>query len=70
MSHGYAITPVAYGTKKPMLTDWPNVRISTDELPMSLGNQLVNFGVLLGERSGGLVDVESFLRNVLAARMV
>jgi hypothetical protein len=57
-SQGYAITPVAYGTKKPILTDWPNIRISLDELPMYFGNELINFGVLLGESSGGLVDVD------------
>src|ERR1044071_2408430 len=58
VSQGYSITPVAYGTKQPILTDWPNVRISIDELPTYFGNKLVNFGVLLGEPSGGLVDVD------------
>ena len=54
----FAITPVAHGTKKPVLENWPNIRINESDIETFFGDRPTNLGVLLGEASGGLVDVD------------
>jgi hypothetical protein len=54
---GWAIIPVPVGEKKPIIPDWPSLRIGENDLPNYFGNGS-NIGLLLGEVSGGLIDVD------------
>lgn len=54
---GWAVLPVKPRSKKPRLTNWSNLRVGNHEIPkvFRAGD---NIGLLLGEPSGGLVDVD------------
>lgn len=54
---GYAPIPVPLGQKSPKLGSWPTLRVSRDDLPRYFGADS-NIGLLLGEASGWLVDVD------------
>lgn len=63
LARGLCVVPVKYKGKKPFhdgngLTDWPNLRLTANELPAYFNENAQNVGVLLGEASGGLVDVD------------
>src|SRR5262245_20573425 len=62
---GWSIIPVPLGEKKPIIPDWPNLRIGKKELPNYFDNES-NIGVLLGEASGGLNDVDLDCDEALA----
>ncbi len=51
----WAVVPL--DGKRPLLRDWPEVRLTIEELPHHFRDG-ANVGVLLGEPSGGLVDVD------------
>lgn len=54
---GWQPIPVAFKGKRAILPNWSRVRLSADDLEQHfLGER--NIGVLLGEPSGGLVDVD------------
>src|ERR1044072_3636438 len=55
---GFSVVPVAYRSKNAYLDDWSNLRITMEDLPNYFGSKPMNIGVLLGEASGGLVDVD------------
>ncbi|MGD9691070.1 MAG: DUF3987 domain-containing protein [Phycisphaerales bacterium] len=57
LARGYAPIPVPAGTKVPVLKGWTDLRLSDAELPQHF-NGTGNIGVLLGEPSGWLVDVD------------
>src|SRR5690348_5121113 len=50
--------PVPYRSKNPGRDDWQAERRTADDLDSDFGERLVNLGVLTGEPSGGLVDVD------------
>lgn len=54
---GVAVIPVPAGEKNPGRAGWETMRISEDEVPRHWTNGQ-NVGVLCGEPSGGLVDVD------------
>ena len=54
---GWEPLPIPFREKKPILPDWPNFRATEDELPRYFGRS-GNVGILLGEPSGNLVDVD------------
>jgi hypothetical protein len=54
---GRWVVPVPAGGKAPRLKDWPDLRIGEQELEQYFEEQ-DNIGWLLGEPSGGLVDVD------------
>jgi hypothetical protein len=56
-SRGYALIPVPAGSKVPVLRGWQSLRLRDDDLPRHF-NGTGNIGVLLGEPSGWLVDVD------------
>ncbi len=58
LDKGWAVTPVAYRTKRPLLNDWTNARLTLDAIDQHFGSARVNIGVVLGDPSGGLVDVD------------
>jgi len=49
--------PVPSGCKGPVIKDWPSLRLTCDELPKHFGGD-GNIGLLLGEPSGWLIDVD------------
>jgi hypothetical protein len=58
VQQGFSVVPVAYRSKRAYLDDWSNLRITTEDLPNYFGSKPINIGVLLGEASGDLVDVD------------
>src|SRR5829696_7427049 len=50
--------PIPAGKKGPVLSDWQNLRIQPEEIPQYFNGRSQNIGLLLGEPSGGLVDVD------------
>ena len=56
LKRGWRPVPVPPDKKNPILKDWPALRLAEDNLLKALSGQ--NVGLLLGEPSGGLVDVD------------
>ena len=56
-ARGYAPIPLPAGEKKPVIRGWNALRLSEDDLPLHF-NGTGNIGLLLGEPSGWLVDVD------------
>ena len=54
---GWAPVPIPRGKKAPRVRDWPNLRLAEAELPNYFRDGC-GVGILLGEPSGGLVDVD------------
>jgi hypothetical protein len=55
---GFAVVPVPHGKKGPTLEGWEEMRLTSDELPEHFNGKPQNIGLVLGEASGGLVDVD------------
>jgi hypothetical protein len=59
LRRGYAPLPLPCPGKKPALEDWPSLRLTPDDLDAHFpAGKRVNVGVLNGDPSGGLVDVD------------
>ncbi len=54
---GWAPVPVPYQTKGPVINNWQSLRLTDSELPKYFGNG-GNIGIILGEASEGLVDID------------
>lgn len=57
LAQGYAPVPIPAGTKAPTLKSWQHLRLADDDLPQHF-NGTGNIGLILGEPSGHLVDVD------------
>ncbi len=57
IEQGYAVIPVPPGQKSPKLKRWPSLRLKAPDLPQHF-TENSNIGVILGEASGGLVDID------------
>lgn len=55
---GYSVIPVPHQSKNPGFKGWEQTRLSEDALPHHFNGQPQNIGVLMGEPSGWLVDVD------------
>lgn len=55
LARGFAPIPLVAGSKRPAVADWPNYRAAAETLVVFTEQ---NVGLLLGEPSGGLVDVD------------
>jgi len=55
---GWSPIPIPAGQKAPRIRGWQKLRLSEDDLPRYFNGQATNIGVLLGEPSGGLVDID------------
>ncbi len=55
---GWAVIPIPHRSKVPILKGWQNLRLSPDTIARHFNGEPQNIGVLLGEASGGLVDVD------------
>ena len=58
IGRGFAVVPIPHGKKRPTLEGWEGLRLTTDELPEHFNGKPQNIGLVLGEPSGGLVDVD------------
>ncbi len=56
-ARGYHVVPIPVRSKAPVLTAWQELRLTEPELPQHF-NCVGNIGLLLGEPSGWLVDVD------------
>ncbi len=54
---GWRVVPMPSGRKGPVIEEWQLLRLTEEELPQHFSNG-ENIGVLTGEPSGGLVDVD------------
>ncbi|HKW22989.1 MAG TPA: bifunctional DNA primase/polymerase, partial [Ktedonobacterales bacterium] len=56
---GWRVVPVRPGEKSVAIVRWPEMRLDEDDLPKWFrGAADTNIGILTGEPSGGLVDVD------------
>ncbi len=55
---GWAIIPIMRGSKNPNRRNWSDLRLSADQVHAEFAGKPKNIGVLLGEPSGHLVDVD------------
>jgi len=58
LKRGWSVVPVPYRSKKPILDKWEQLRIGETEIPYYFSARRQNVGVLLGEPSGWLIDVD------------
>jgi hypothetical protein len=61
----WRLVPVENGTKRPPDGGWQNLRLEVDDLPRYFSNG-ASIGVLCGEPSGNLVDVDLDCREAVA----
>jgi putative DNA primase/helicase len=57
--------PIPARQKRPLLRDWTSLRLTEADLPAHFSKE-VNIGVILGDSSAGLVDVDLDCRQALA----
>ena len=57
IERGYWVVPILLREKKPTIKDWPNLRITTNDLPKYFKGGAQNIGVLLADRYGS-TDVD------------
>ena len=55
---GWSVVPVPYKEKGPKIREWTKLRLNKADLPRYFDLPAKNIGVLLGEPSGGLVDID------------
>jgi hypothetical protein len=58
VSRGFAVVPVPHGKKGPILKGWEDLRLTVEDLPQHFNGRRQNVGLILGESSRGLVDVD------------
>jgi hypothetical protein len=58
IDRGWVVTPVHSRRKNPRYKDWPLRRFAAGELHRHFDSDHANIGVVLGDVSGGLVDVD------------
>lgn len=58
IAHGFAPLPLPYKDKGPTLKKWPDFRTTPELLDRDFGGDPKNIGLILGEASGGLMDVD------------
>src|SRR3989442_2164388 len=64
LARGWAPVPIAHGEKGPCVPNWPDVRLGEADLPAHFSNG-ENVGVILGEASHGLADVDLYCAESL-----
>src|SRR5437762_10550979 len=65
LDRGFVPIPVEFKSKACTLKDWPNYRVNHDEVE-TLFRPPCNIGVVLGQRSGGLVDIDLDCEEAIA----
>lgn len=55
---GFRVVPIPFKAKGPKVPGWQDLRLGDEDLPTHFNGSPANIGVLLGEPSAGLVDVD------------
>src|SRR6185437_9990804 len=55
---GWAVTPVKHQTKRPLLKNWERGGVEEEAFAQLFCSGPVNLGIVLGEASSGLVDLD------------
>src|SRR5258708_6937943 len=55
---GWSVIPIPRRSKRPTIKNWPQLRITEPEVANHFGTFEKNIGVLLGEPSGNLIDID------------
>ncbi len=55
---GLRVVPIPHRSKRPAVHGWQDLRLGIDDLPTHFNGAPRNIGILLGEPSGGVVDVD------------
>ena len=58
VQRGWAVIPVHPRSKQPIRDNWPELRLQAKDLATYFPTGEENIGVLLGEPSGGLIDID------------
>lgn len=58
LQRGMKVIPIPFRSKQPNIKGWQGLEITEAELPKYFNGNPQNIGVLLGDKSGGLVDVD------------
>ena len=58
IEHDFAPIPIKYKSKQPINKGWPDLRISNNDIGTHFNGDSTNIGVLTGQASKGLVDVD------------
>lgn len=67
---GWAVIPVPFRQKAPLMRSWQKLRMGRDDVPSHFNGKPSNLGVLLGDPSAGLVDVDlDCLESVVLAEI-
>ena len=64
---GWSPIPIPYKTKRPLLDDWPNLRLTETTARQVFNGGPQNIGVILGEASGGTTDTDLDCEEAIAA---
>jgi putative DNA primase/helicase len=72
LDNGFAPVPLHFKSKRPTLPEWQHLRIHPDDVRTLFGQRPVNIGLLCGEASGNLtdLDLESPLASLVADLLV
>ena len=57
-NRGWFTIPVPFRSKKPVIKKWQTLRIQAADIPAHFATEPVNIGMLLGEPSGWIIDVD------------
>ena len=66
IGRGWSPIPVRFRGKKPLHDDWSKLRITRETAARYFNGAQLNVGVLMGEASGGLADVDLDCPEALA----
>jgi putative DNA primase/helicase len=58
IDHGFSPVPIPYKTKAPIIKGWTKLSITAENLAAYFDAAPTNIGILTGEPSGGLVDID------------
>jgi len=58
LERGWSVIPIPHRTKKAIDKGWPQMRLTRETLDQHFNGRPLNIGVLMGEPSGWLVDVD------------
>lgn len=64
---GWAVVPIPTGEKNPNLKGWQTLRLAPDDVKRHFNGHLQNVGVILGEPSAWLTDLDLDTREAVAA---
>jgi len=58
IGEGYSPIPIPFKEKGPKLKGWPKLRLSQENYASYFNGKKKNIGIILGEASGGLIDID------------